>query len=143
MLTVYIDPTYKGKLEDRIQNLKEQVDAEAILDDVGAVLLNRMKARFLAQESPNHVPWIPSKASLHRKLIGRDGGTLFDKGDLYHSIQLFNSGPNSREIATDRPYAKYHQFGTSKLPIRKFLGFNEEDQTVADLVVKHAVKNIK
>jgi phage gpG-like protein len=71
---------------------------------------------------------------------GVGGGTLFDTGTLFHSIQLYSISPLEMQIGTDVPYGIYHQFGTKLLPIREFLGFNDED---ADLMNDVMVRRIE
>lgn len=105
-----------------------------------ALLLNRIRARFLDQVDPQGIPWPVSKAAQVRAEKGIDGGTLFDTGTLFHSIQLFSISPYEQAIGTDVPYAKFHQFGTFRLPIREFLGFSEQD---AELALAVLVRNIK
>lgn len=97
-----------------------------ILDETAAFLLYKIRQRFLAQTDPDGKPWVPSYASILRKRKGRGGGTLFDTGRLFHSIQLYAEGPNSRLIGTDVPYAKYHQDGIGDMH-RPFLGLAEDD----------------
>lgn len=141
MITITIDPHAGPDLEAKIKELQAKIDVKGILDEAGAALLNRQRERFLRQVDPDEVPWWPSEAAAKRKRTGRDGGTLFDTGNLFHSIQLHETGDDSRAISTDVPYAPYHQFGT-KQPhsLRPFLGFNEEDQNVFEMIVETRLK---
>lgn len=128
------------ELERKLTLLTGALDTVAILDEAGAVLFQRIKRRFLDQEDPDGQAWIPSKAS--RKRSG--GGTLYDTGRLFHSIQLYADGENSRAIGTNVPYAGYHNFGTSRLPRRQFLGFGDEDATVVErLIIKRVTEALK
>jgi len=122
--------------------------AQSAVDEAGALIFNRIKKRFLAQESPEGVAWEPSYAAFRRSFgIGRrgqrvksGGGTLFDTGTLFHSIQLFSVDPLERAIGTDVFYAPFHNFGTDTLPQREFLGFGESDY---DLALRVFLKNIQ
>lgn len=105
------------------------------VSEAGALILNRIRKRFLAQESPDGVPWEPSFAAFRRSFTGRGGGTLFDTGTLFQSIQLFSISPLEKAIATDVPYAPQHQYGTGKLPVREFLGFSDDDFLLAQAVL--------
>jgi phage virion morphogenesis protein len=119
-------------LQSAIKNLEYAVDnMTPTLDQAAAVLFNRMRTRYLAQVDPTGVPWQVSKAALYRAKIGRGGGTLFDTGRLFHSLQLFSIDSNTRAIGTDVPYGIYHNEGTERLPKREFLGFSDEDMAVA------------
>lgn len=115
--------------------LAKALDPVEILDEAGAVLLNRIRTRFLSQLDPDNQKWPISFAAILRARTGRGGGTLFDTGTLFHSIQLFADGPNQRSIGTDVSYGVKHQLGLEGLPQRKFLGFSEEDQFVANQLV--------
>lgn len=118
----------------------EAVGQDAI-SEAGGVLLNRIRKRFLAQVDPEGKPWEPSYAAFLRSFgIGKSGkklkrgsggGTLFDTGTLFHSIQLYSVSPLEQSIATDVYYAPYHNEGTGTLPKREFLGFSEEDHLLA------------
>ena len=104
------------------------------LEEATALLLNRVRARYLRQENAEGVAWEPSLASFRRSFgIGRKGGgTLFDTGNLFHSIQVYKGiNPLEYAIGTDVPYGKTHQFGEGKHPVREFLGWNQADATLA------------
>ena len=129
------DGKFADFYESDVANALEEGVSEA-----GAIILNRIRKRFLAQESPDGVPWEPSFAAFKRSFSGRDGGTLFDTGTLFHSIQLFSVSPLEKAIATDVPYAPYHQYGVGKLPVREFLGFSDDDFALASAVLLKKIK---
>jgi len=110
---------------------------EAVTEST-ALLLNRTRTRFLDQVSPDGVAWDPSFAAFKRSFSGRGGGTLFDTGTLFHSIQLFSVSPLEGAIGTDVPYAKSHQLGIGQ-ERREFLGFSAAD---SDLALKVFFKKI-
>jgi len=110
-------------------NVSAKFDTNKVLDEAGAILLNRIRSRFLAETDPDNVPWIKSKAGARRKRKGK-GGTLFDTGTLFHSIQLHRVSPNDRDISTNVWYASRHQYGLYGEVMRRFLGFNDEDQSI-------------
>lgn len=107
-----------GKL-DALQNA---VVVEDILDEAQALLLNRIRARFMRQEAPDGSQWTPSFSAIRE---GR--ATLYDTGRLFHSIQAYRVGAGVRAIGTDVPYARKHQLGEDGMLKREFLGFNDED----------------
>lgn len=127
----------------KLQALLGAIDVEGILDEVTAALLARTRARFLQQVDPDGVPWVPSIASLRRARTGRGGGTLFDTGRLFHSIQAFLIDENTRSIGTDVPYAPKHQFGLEGMVARRFLGFSAEDVTIAKKITQNRIDKIK
>lgn len=131
-------------VDERIQKLKLALDTTEILDEGAALLLNRIRERFLAQTDPNGEAWIPSRASIRRKATGQGGGTLYDSGRLFHSIQLFSIGANERAIGTDVPYAVDHNTGINGQLKREFLGFGKGDGAVVQqLVLKRISEALK
>lgn len=121
-----------GLMFDR---LSEVTNPENVLDAAGAILLNRVRTRFLDQEDPDGNRWPESQAAIKRRAIGRGGGTLFDTGALFHSIQLSTGGPGVRKISTDKPYAADHQRGLHGQEERVFLGFSNEDTRVVKTLI--------
>jgi len=83
-----------------------------------------------------------SQAALRRARSGRGGGTLFDTGRLFRSIQLFAESATTRSIGTNVtspqgfPYAQKHQFGLGGMVARPFLGFATEDLDMMKLVIQ-------
>lgn len=148
MLTVSVDTTKaQALLTKALGNVATKINTNEILDKAGAMLLNRMRRRFLAEVDPDNVPWLPSKAAEKRKSGGytsRGGkkftstGTLFESGTLYHSIQLHTVSDTERAISTDVFYGVFHQEGKGQ-EMRKFLGFNNEDQTMFTKIVQNEV----
>lgn len=126
------------QIDEVISRLEDATDSVAILDEASALLLNRIRTRFLREESPDG-PWLPSKAATKRR-SGGGSGTLFDTGNLFRSVQTAGTGPNERKILTDVEYGIYHHEGTALLPPRVFLGFNDND---ADLVERLIIKRVR
>lgn len=118
-------------IDAAVQKLEAVLDPVFILDQAAAIILNNTRKRFLAQVDPAGVAWIPSKAALRRAASGAGGGTLFNTGKLFHSIQLHTVGLLNREISTDVPYAIYHQAEDAH-PRRQFLGIADSDLSVIE-----------
>lgn len=134
--------TIKGQqdVQRTLAQLTSALQVRDILDESGAVLLGRIRRRFLAQQSPDGQSWIPSAASRKRASRGKGGGTLYDTGRLFQSIQLYAEGENSRAIGTNVPYAPIHNFGLGNQLQRTFLGFNDEDATIVEKLLLKRVK---
>ncbi len=132
MTTIKAEVVGLQGLNNLFSKVKQAADPERALDEITAVLLNRIRARFLNQTDPDGNKWPESFAA--KKRAGA-GGTLFDTGTLFHSIQGFNEGPGVRSIGTDVPYAKVHQEGLEGNPVRVFLGFSDEDVDIANLII--------
>lgn len=128
-------------LADSLMGMNIDVARHEAVTEAGAVLLNRIRTRFLQQVDPEGVAWEPSYASFLRSFgIGKDGrklkrgaggGTLFDTGALFHSIQLYSIDPFDMSIASDVYYGVFHNEGTAILPKREFMGFSAADEDVA------------
>lgn len=117
-------------LQKRLEKLSDAIQIVDILDEAEAIVLNRIRTRFLAEEDTDGNPWVPSAAGAARRARGGTG-TLFDTGTLFHSIQAYTAGPDSREIGTDVPYGGYHQYGIGQVK-REFLGVSDDDAAVVE-----------
>lgn len=124
------------RIERVFSALTQALDTKEILDQGSALLLNRMRTRYLKELDPDGYKWERSKAAEARAKSGRGGGTLYDTGRLFGSIQLYADTDVSRTIGTDVPYAIYAQDGP---PRRTYLGFGDED---VELMQKFVIKRI-
>lgn len=124
-----------SELNALLERASDALDVERVLDEATAVLLNRIRTRFLAQEDPDGTPWVESQAARDRRESGRDGGTLFDTGTLFHSIQGFSNSPGVRGIGTDVEYADIHQFGFDGNEERIILGFSDDDVDIVTRLI--------
>jgi phage gpG-like protein len=108
------------------------LDVTEIADEAAAILLARNRARFLKQQAPDGTVWQVSKAALWRAAHGKGGGTLYDTGQMFRSMQLGDPAHGtpeeaSAEIRVGVPYAGYHYFGIGQV-VRIFLGFADDDR---------------
>jgi len=136
MATVSISVRGLDKVQStlaRVQDLPKSALPQ-VLTEAGAILLNRIRTRFLAEQDPNGLKW-PKSAAARERALGKGGGTLFDSGRLFRSISLKRRGPLERVIFTDVPYAAAHQFGRGQKQ-RIFLGFSDGDITVLERLVQ-------
>lgn len=110
------------------------------------IQLSITRARFLAQTAPDGSIWLESAAAKRRRATGRGGGTLFDTGRLFHSLQAtidrVTQDSIEGSVGTDVPYSKKHQEGVPNTPIvkREFLGWAEKDVEIAFLQVTNGVE---
>ena len=144
MALVEIEIQGLQQLRARLLQAEQAVAGERALDIVGAVLLDRTRKRFLEQVDADGRPWEVSEAAVGR---GGAGGTLFDTGSLFASIDLFRKGPGQRAIAVNdaavnratgervADYALIHQEGLEGQPQRQFLGFGIEDAKAVEVVL--------
>lgn len=137
------------KLEVGINGLEEALASlsshkiegllETILNKGQAVLLSRLRARYLAEKDPDLAPWVKSRAAITRASIGVGGGTLFDSGTLFHSIQATKDSTGARKFGTDVPYAEKYQFGIGVIQ-RKILGWNIDDINAVKTVAQYELR---
>lgn len=143
ILNVSVQGDVQAYISEKLAALSAPQLRTDILDEAQALLLNRIRTRFLNTEDTDGNQWEVSEAARRRLISGIGGKTLFDKGNLFHSIQAFqSSGPDERVIGSDVPYGPYHQFGTKKLPKREFLGMSDEDIELIEKIVLLRVKEV-
>lgn len=124
----------------------ETLDTRAILDQGAALMFNRMRTRFLQEISPTGEKWPRSRAAEYREKKGRGGGTLFESGKLWRSLQIYADSDTSRAIGTNAtsstgfPYPVVHQKGLGGFPRREFLGFGDEDFTLMSEFIVRKLK---
>ena len=129
-----------AELEALLSKLDNFLSGTHLLDESAAILLNRTRTRFLQEKDPDDVHWIPSIAGLLRKGSRRGGGTLFDTGTLFHSIQLYKDSDDTRSIGSDVPYGLTHQLGLRNLPRRQFLGISDDDTKIMVLHIRSRIE---
>lgn len=115
----------KGQLS-RLNNLKP------FWQLVGMYVQKRtVKERFDKEQSPDGVKWqalSPGRVKQRRRRH-KSGQMkiLQDTGELRRSIQ-YEAGNNYVRIGSNLKYARVHQFGSSKIPARPFLGITDAER---------------
>jgi phage gpG-like protein len=135
------------QLQHKLLALTTALDVQTLLDQSASLLLHNIMFRFLRAvdtQGQAFAPITPAREQVKEKLYGDKSTPLFASGKLFHSLQVFQVGADSRGIGTDVPYGKFHQFGTIKLPVREFLGFSKPDiQVVQDLLIHRVVEALR
>ncbi|NOQ30241.1 MAG: hypothetical protein GQ570_03865 [Helicobacteraceae bacterium] len=143
MSTISLQVGLLGSIAQVQKLLQETSPAvEKVLDTAEAVILNRIRTRFLAEVDTDGKPWIPSKAGQKRRSSGGTG-TLFASGALFHSIHAIRVSTTERSVTFDQtqaPYGVYHMRGTKHLPKREFLGVNSSDVAAVTSVLTKALE---
>lgn len=127
------DREFTKALESLGQKLS---DPSAALRSVGEYMLLKTRDRFDREVDPENKAWAPLaaatiKAKQRKRDQGKGGlapsGILKESGLLRDTItyQLKKDGVL---IGTPRAYGQYHQFGTKRMPMRQFLGVDDEDK---------------
>lgn len=131
-----------SKLHNKFDKLEKGLNTQDMLDTLGAFMLHRIRERFLNQEAPSGSRWTESNAAKRRKAQNLGGGTLFDKGTLFHSISVGRTGKSGRSIFTTVDYARKHNEGLDGSIQREFLGFNEEDERLMTNLLDNRVRGL-
>lgn len=140
-ITVGVDQKELEFLLNQLTELEPNNFVRDMLDETQALMLNRIRTRFLNTQAPSGDIWPVSQAAIKRNFNGK---TLFDTGTLFHSIQAHTTSENEREIGTDVFYGVFHQYGTKYLPKRPFIGVSDDDVAVVQrLIVKRISLAIK
>lgn len=123
-----LEVSYPG-VEALLKKFNASLDPDDLADEATAIILNRIRTRFLAEQGPEG-KWPPSKAGLKRRASGGTG-TLFDTGRLWHSLQAVRTNPGERSIQTDVYYAKHATYEGK----RTFLYFTDADVDVVHRLI--------
>lgn len=105
--------------------MEEQFDTEGSRSGGWVALSPRYAEDKLARWGSQ--PILVASGGMRRSLIGASGASI--------RRQL---GGDTLEFGTSVPYAKYHQTGTSRMPMRKILDLTSDDRrTVMKMLQRH------
>ena len=124
-----------AQLRALLERVDEALDPESVLDEAGARVLDLVRKRFLDQVNPDGSAWEPSQAAKDRAAANEGGGTLFDTGSMWRSIDLFAGGQRERVVAFD-PGARNRRTG---VPVVDYAGFAQDgppERTVMGLALE-------
>ena len=91
-------------------------DKKPLLSAMGLAVAS-LATRSFTNPALRASAWAPRKKKYPHKL-------LLEKGTLRSSLRLISASDTQAEVGSDRPYAAYHQLGTSKMPARPFFPFD-------------------
>lgn len=99
-------------------------DLTPLMQDIGTLLQRSTRERFLSKQDPDGNHWQNLLPSTQAK-----------KGDNNILVQLgllgkigYNAYADRVEVGSTQDYGVYHQFGTSAMVARPFLGLSDEDE---------------
>lgn len=132
------DAKVKAAIERLRLSLPAGGDMTPMMTTFGRIIKTGTQLRFRSGESPEGVPWIPS-----RRVIEHGGKTLRLKGLLRNSI-TYQAKRDRVEVGPQKEYARIHQFGglagrghRTVIPARPYLGASDADK----LALVEAVNN--
>lgn len=135
------------EIMDELQRLEHAAgDISPALKEIGEVLVESTKQRFVSGEGPDGQAWAEnSPVTIDRK--GRNK-PLIDEGTLAEQLSYAVTG-NQLEVGSSMEYAAMQQFGGTKsefphlwgdIPARPFLGISESDaEEILAIVHDHLV----
>ena len=118
-------------------------DLTPAMNSIGMEMESRISRRFETRTDPDGKAWKPWKAATIRsyprpgtataRRYGRSGhGSLLDRfGDMLAGLS-YHADKTSVRIGFDRPYAKWHEVGTSRMPRRGLLASSNGRLSDAD-----------
>ena len=114
---------YLDALVKKIENLTPA------LHEIGQLMVASTDENFQKEQNIYGVKWKQNtpatlKYKASKRFIMK---VLQRRGILRSSIQYRIEG-DKVSVGTNLPYGAYHQFGTSRLPKREFLGVSRQDQ---------------
>lgn len=123
-------------LQDNIIQLTQKLgDLTLLMDAIGGTLESSTRQRFNDKQAPNGVKWADLLPSTQDKK--GNNNILIQSGDLMASI-THHANATSTTVGTPKIYGVYHQFGTSDMKARPFLGLSDEDkEDIYDLINEH------
>lgn len=133
---------------DGLQNVRHRVEVmkrapdetlKQLAEEQVAVVQNRIRN---TKTDPDGQPWAPWSMATIRAYSrsGRGGSLLFRTGALLDSIQ-YRISEKTLTIFSNVGYAKYLQFGTPKMPARRFLGWNQESINRVKEILKEKIND--
>lgn len=146
------------KLKVRLATIRSKLFLPAFTEEIKDLLVGRTQRRFDREVDPNEKPWdklAPSTIATKRRLGYGDKKILVRTGNLRGSIKAIrgglgtiftNTGAGFR-IGIDDPeivkYARVHNRGGGKIPMRKFLGIGALDIKSVDSLLRRKAKQLE
>lgn len=113
-------------LRDNVETLREKLgDLTPLMDEIGGILEDSTRKRFNDKQAPNGTSWANLMPSTQAKK--GNNNILVQSGDLRDDI-THHANATSTTVGTPKIYGVYHQFGTSDMKARPFLGLSDEDK---------------
>ena len=124
---------FKIKIKDTItpaifKRLKKQKNLSPVFKKIGQFEMRQTRRRIrITKESPDGKKWLKWKPSTEKHRIAKGNasqGLLFDTKSMHDFFLLSHSNTEMR-LKAGVDYARFLQFGTTKMPARPFMGWND------------------
>ncbi len=128
-----------NELQAELSQMTKRLDSVTELTgDIAQILKSEVSRNFENEKSSFNGSWIPSKRAIkHSSRTLYDDTTPTNKRKHVTHLQdsIYSKHDfNSATVGTNRDYAKYHQFGTAKMPKRDFVPIDESGNLPNDLI---------
>jgi phage gpG-like protein len=155
------EPVVRGaeRLARRIKTIRTRYALPPLMDEIGDLLLRRVKKRFKAELTPDYQPWAALRpATLVRKQrMGYGGKQKLERtGSLKEAIQVikgradggtfFNTGAGFRIGIEDPKIARYGSIqnkGNGRIVARRFLGIGALDIRAVDSFLRRKAARLE
>lgn len=139
MITVTIDDEGMRAALSRLAGLLG--DMTPVMTEIGETLRDEALDAFRQQAAPTGAAWAPLAASTLTRRRGGGAGAriLQDTGVLRNSITTQLLSSHAVAVGTRMEYAKFHQFGTRKMPARPMLGLSAEGRREVETTLSRAL----
>lgn len=148
MIEIKIDSQAVTDAFNRLIALGENISP--VLDAIGQRMEERVSGRFETKTDPNGHPWAPWKPATVKRYPKDGNGTLLDRyGDMLGSLN-HHADANSVTVGFGKPYALFHEYGTSKMERRGLLMADpdagmlgtEDEASILDLIRTYFAESI-
>jgi phage gpG-like protein len=148
-----------AKLGRRIASIRAALNLPLLTEEIGSLLLNRVRSRFKSMVDPDGNPWKElAPATLRRKAQLGYGNEqkLVRKGSMRDAIQIirgglgstfFNTGAGLRIGIQDPEIAEYARVQNKgqpgRIPARRFLGIGRLDVKAVDSLLRRKAQQLE
>lgn len=119
---------------------KKLANLEKPLRNSGLYMERETKLNFARQQSPDGKPWAAlSPSTLRQK---KTGAILRETGALAGSVAFMGASATEARVGAGTEYGVYHQFGTSKMPARPFIGIADRHRDKIEQIFQSYLQEI-
>jgi phage virion morphogenesis protein len=127
-ITIEVDS--RSIMDALAQLIHQGQNMHPVMDAIGQRLEERISSRFETKTDPNGATWAQWKPSTIKSYPKDGNKTLLDRtGDMLKGIG-HHADADSVTVGFDKPYAYFHEHGTSKMPRRGMVFGNVEARTL-------------
>ncbi len=126
---------------DKLRKAKQKLDnLSKPLTEAGLYMERETKLNFARQSTPEGAGWAAlSPSTLRRK---SSGAILRETGALMGSVAFQGASNTEARVGAGTAYGIYHQFGTSKMPAREFIGIASRHEPKIEKIFQQYLKDL-